>query len=130
MFCPDCGTWNRASAAKCVRCGAPLPDLPEGAGKGDRPDDEVTALRKALGGRYRVQRRLGSGGMAHVYLSVHGLLERHVVIKTLYPHLARDPEMRERFRREAEAASQLVHPHICGIIDYNQVGEVVYLVMP
>ena len=68
--------------------------------------------------------------MANVYHAVHQLLERPLVIKVLHPHLAKDPEMRERFRREAEAASQLVHPHICTIIDYAEAPEAVYIVMP
>jgi serine/threonine-protein kinase len=51
-------------------------------------------------------------------------------VKVVHAHLARDEEMRTRFRREAEASSRLVHPLICTPIDYGEVGEVVYLVMP
>jgi serine/threonine-protein kinase len=58
------------------------------------------------------------------------VLERALVIKVLHAHLARDAEMRERFRREAESASQLVHPHICTIIDYAEAAEAVFIVMP
>jgi serine/threonine protein kinase len=53
-----------------------------------------------------------------------------VVIKVLHPHLAREHEMRERFRREAESAAQLMHPHICKIIDFGMVDDHVYCVMP
>jgi serine/threonine-protein kinase len=52
------------------------------------------------------------------------------VLKVLHQHLARDGEMRERFRREAEASSQLYHPHICPILDFTELGDLVYLVMP
>ncbi len=128
MFCPSCGTWNRARAVKCLRCRADLPELREAPR--EPPDPEITLLRKATGGRYRVLRRLGSGGMAHVYHALHAVLERPLVIKVLHQHLARDPEMRERFRREAEAASQLGHPHICPIVDYGALGDAVFLVMP
>jgi serine/threonine-protein kinase len=128
MFCPDCGTWNRTRAVKCVRCAAELPEVT--SAPLEQPDAELSALRKATGGRYRVVRRMGSGGMAHVYYALHAELERPLVIKVLHAHLAKDEEMRERFRREAEAASQLVHPHICAILDYAVVGDVVYLVMP
>jgi eukaryotic-like serine/threonine-protein kinase len=51
------------------------------------------------------------------------------VIKALHSQLARNPEMRERFRREAESAAQLVHPHICPIIDFGASGEDVFIVM-
>jgi serine/threonine protein kinase len=128
MFCPECGSWNRAAAATCQRCEAELPDLPD-APK-EKPDEELDVLRRATGGRYKVQRRLGSGGMANVYFARHADLGRPLVIKVLLKHLARDLEMRERFRREAEAASQLSHPHICGILDYGELESVVYLVMP
>jgi serine/threonine protein kinase len=68
--------------------------------------------------------------MANVYYAEHQLLERPLVIKVLHAHLSRDAEMRERFRREAESASQLVHPHICTIIDYAEAAEAVFIVMP
>jgi hypothetical protein len=65
VFCPDCGTWNRARAVRCTRCSTDLPDIAE-APK-ERPDEELSALRRLTGSRYRVLRRLGSGGMANVY---------------------------------------------------------------
>jgi serine/threonine-protein kinase len=127
MFCPECGSWNRAYAVRCARCEVDLPELAE---QGERPDEEIGALRRATGNRYRVLRRLGGGGMAHVYAAEHVALRRPVVVKVLHPHLARDPEMRERFRREAEAAARLTHPHIVAITDYGVTDETVYLMMP
>ena len=127
MFCPDCGTWNRSTAASCSRCNARLPELSEPA---EKPDEEVTLLRQTTGSRYRVLRRLGGGGMASVYLAEHAQLERQVVIKVLHSHLAKDPEMLERFRREARAASQLVHPNIVQLLDAGEAGSVMYTVMP
>src|SRR3954465_4934142 len=111
-----------------MRCTAELPELSEGPR--ERPAEELSALRRLTGSRYRVIRRLGSGGMANVYYAEHQLLERPLVIKVLPPHFAGGGEMRERFRREAEAASQLVHPHICTIIDYAEAAEAVFIVMP
>ena len=128
MFCPDCGTWNRAAAVHCTRCRVGLPELPDAPA--EQPDQDLDLLRRATGGRYRVERRLGAGGMANVYLARHAELGRPLVLKVLLPHLARDSEMRERFRREAVAASQLVHPYICPIIDYGELRESVFLVMP
>jgi serine/threonine protein kinase len=96
----------------------------------EQPDAELGALRRITGNRYRIVRRITSGGMAHVYLGQHALLGRRVVIKVLHAHLSADSEMRERFRREAEAACELVHPHICPILDLGEVNGSVYIVMP
>lgn len=128
MFCPQCGTWNRTTSASCVRCAETLPELERAPF--ERPDEELTRLRRATGNRYRVIRRLGGGGMADVYVAEQAQLSRRVVVKVLHPHLARDAEVAERFRREAEAAAKLVHPHICGILDYGATEEVVFTVMP
>lgn len=128
MFCPDCGTWNRAVAARCTRCGAPLPEV--SAPPIDIPDEELRELRHATGNRYTVVKRLGSGGMAHVYLARHTVLGRPLVIKVLHRTLSQEPEMRERFRREAEAAARLVHPYICAIADMGTSGDIEYLAMP
>ena len=106
-------------------------DLPAvGGTPPERPDEEISALRRATGNRYRILRRLGGGGMATVYRAEQMPLSRDVVVKVLHPHLARDAEMAERFRREAEAAAQLVHPFICPLLDFGRSGETVYIVMP
>ena len=128
MFCPDCGTWNRSSAATCSRCSSKLPEVT--APTFEKPDEEISQLRHATGSRYQVQKRLGGGGMASVYLAEHAHLERPVVLKVLHGHLAKDPEMLERFRREARAASQLVHPNIVPIIDAGETEGVLFVVMP
>jgi serine/threonine-protein kinase len=128
MFCPECGTWNRAHAAVCSRCTNALPAIDQPPK--EKPDDEIGALRRATGSRYRILRRLGSGGMATVYRAEQMPLGRDVVVKVLHAHLARDSEMAERFRREAEAAAQLVHPFICPLLDFGRSGEITYIVMP
>jgi serine/threonine-protein kinase len=68
--------------------------------------------------------------MADVYAAEHERLGRPLAVKVVHSHLARDEEMRTRFRREAEASSRLLHPLIASPIDYGEVGDVVYLVMP
>lgn len=128
MFCPDCGTWNRSSAATCSRCSTKLPEV--SAPTHEKPDEEISQLRHATGSRYRVMRRLGGGGMASVYLAEHAQLGRQVVLKVLHGHLAKDQEMLERFRREARAASHLVHPNIVPIIDAGDAEGVMFTVMP
>ncbi len=96
----------------------------------DIPDALLTQLRQATGQRYRIVKRLGSGGMADVYGAEHDALGRPLAIKVMHAHLARDAEMRERFRREAEAASRLVHPLVCTPLDYGEAGGTVFLVLP
>jgi serine/threonine-protein kinase len=68
--------------------------------------------------------------MAEVYYAEHALLANPRVIKVLNSQLTKEPEMRERFRREAEAAAHLSHPFICSIVDYGVSDQAVYVVMP
>jgi serine/threonine-protein kinase len=68
--------------------------------------------------------------MASVYLARHAVLDTPYAVKVLHRHLARDPEMRTRFRREAEAAARLRHPNVCAILDYGWTGDVEWLLMP
>jgi tRNA A-37 threonylcarbamoyl transferase component Bud32 len=81
---------------------------------------EFLELQAALAGEYSLQRELGRGGMGIVYLARDVQLDRDVAIKVLPPDLARTPESRERFIREARTAAGLSHPHIVPI---HRVGE-------
>ena len=85
------------------------------------PSPEFLDLQAALAGEYSLQRELGRGGMGVVYLARDVQLDRDVAIKVLPSHLARDPEARERFVREARMAAGLSHPHIVPI---HRVSEV------
>jgi serine/threonine-protein kinase len=69
--------------------------------------------------RYRIERRLGVGGMSTVQLAFDQRLERYVAIKLLAEHLADDPTFVSRFRREALAAARLVHPNIVQVFDFG-----------
>ncbi|WP_189129818.1 ABC transporter substrate-binding protein [Wenjunlia tyrosinilytica] len=86
-----------------------------------------------FGARFELQKLLGSGGMARVHRARDTRLGRIVALKTLHPELARDPEARSRFAREARAAAALNHPGIVTVHDQNEVhdedGIVPYLVM-
>src|SRR5215213_4953308 len=70
-------------------------------------------------GRYRLEHRLGVGGMATVQLAMDTRLERHVAVKLLAEHLAEDANFVSRFRREALAAARLVHPNIVQVFDFG-----------
>jgi eukaryotic-like serine/threonine-protein kinase len=69
--------------------------------------------------RYKLDRRLGVGGMATVQLAFDTRLERHVAVKLLAEHLAEDASFVSRFRREALAAARLVHPNIVQVFDFG-----------
>jgi eukaryotic-like serine/threonine-protein kinase len=69
--------------------------------------------------RYRLERRLGVGGMATVQLALDTRLERRVAVKLLAEHLAADSNFVSRFRREALAAARLVHPNIVQVFDFG-----------
>jgi hypothetical protein len=74
-------------------------------------------------GRYEVRGELGTGGMAVVYRAHDPRLERDVAVKVLHPHLARDPESRARFEREARAAARLRHPNIVEVYEFSDPEE-------
>jgi serine/threonine protein kinase len=69
--------------------------------------------------RYRLERRLGVGGMATVQLAFDSRLERNVAVKLLAEHLADDSSFVSRFRREALAAARLVHPNVVQVFDFG-----------
>ena len=80
-------------------------------------------------GRYRVLRRIGSGGMADVWLAEDAHLQRPVALKVLHRRFAQDGEFVERFRREAEAAAGLQHPNIVAVFDRGDFEGTYYIAM-
>ena len=93
------------------------------------PADPLETLTRALSDRYRVERLLGSGGMATVYLARDLKHDRPVAIKVLRPELAAalGPE---RFLREIQIAARLNHPHILALHDSGEADGLLYYVMP
>jgi tetratricopeptide (TPR) repeat protein len=79
--------------------------------------------------RYRLERTLGHGGMAAVWLGHDEVLDRQVAVKVLSDTIATDPGFVARFRREARTAAGLSHPNLVGVYDYSEEGERPYLVM-
>src|SRR2546423_1093125 len=80
-------------------------------------------------GRYRIERRLGSGGMADVYCAYDHQLGRQIALKVLHRRFARDREFVERFRREASAAARLQHPNVVGIFRPGEYGGTYHIAM-
>ncbi len=86
-------------------------------------------LQAALADRYRIERELGQGGMATVYLAEDLKHHRKVAVKVLRPELAATLGP-ERFAREIEVAARLQHPHILGLLDSGDAAGFFYYVMP
>ena len=82
-----------------------------------------------IDGRYRVSSRLGSGGMAEVYLAQDTLLGRQVALKLLHHRFAEDQEFVERFRREASSAAGLSHPNVVAVFDRGEWDGTYYIAM-
>lgn len=82
-----------------------------------------------IGRRYLIKRPLGEGGMANVYLAHDLILDRDVSIKTMRFDLLNDEKTINRFRREAMAATELVHPNIITVYDFDEEDSLQYLVM-
>ncbi len=91
------------------------------------------AVGKLVGGRYRVARRLGAGGMGTVYVAVQEPLGREVALKVVRRDLSGDEKTVERFRREAMTLSQAHHPHIVTLLDFGEMessdGGALYFAM-
>jgi serine/threonine protein kinase len=93
------------------------------------PDPLLDRLVAAVGAQYLVDAEIGRGGMAVVYRATDVRLNRRVAIKLLPPELAFNPDVRERFLREAQTSAQLTHPHIVPIFTVDEREGMVFFVM-
>jgi eukaryotic-like serine/threonine-protein kinase len=96
-----------------ARSSSPTPPTGSPAGELRTAHDTATVLAD----RYRLDRRIGQGGMAEVWVATDVQLDRRVALKWLRPALASDPVVAERFRREAIAVARLNHPNIVAVHD-------------
>ncbi len=87
-----------------------------------------SVIGTVLSGRYRLDSKLGSGGMSTVYLAEDETLERQVAVKVMHREISDQPAQIERFRREARAVAQLSHPNIVAVIDAGEDGGYPYIV--
>ena len=95
----------------------------------DEATPVITGLNEALEGRYRIERELGEGGMATVYLAHDERHNRHVALKVLKPALAAVVGA-ERFLAEIETTAKLQHPHILPLFDSGDADGFLFYVMP
>jgi len=93
------------------------------------PDQDFLSLQEALLGRYSLESELGRGGMGIVYLAHEVSLDRPVALKLLPPELSVQPQLKERFLREARTAAKLSHPNIVPIFAVDEVDGFVFFAM-
>jgi serine/threonine-protein kinase len=112
MICEACGHENIDGARFCAKCGALLPTA-------ERAVDPLVG--QVIGGRYRITGVLGEGGMGVVYVGEQqmGSTIRKVAVKTLHPHLSKDPSVLQRFHRECGTVAQLEHPNTIKFFDFG-----------
>ena len=119
-ICPRCGDAYGAAVDFCAKDGTRLV-----------PGGQVGELiGTVIAERYRIETRIGEGGMGHVYLAEHVRMRRKRAIKIMSPSLVGEVDALQRFTREAQNASQLSHPNIAAILDCGATDDgVVYLAM-
>jgi serine/threonine-protein kinase len=123
--CPKCAASLAAGLRFCGNCGRAL-------AVADATEADAAAdpwLGRVVDGRYRVQARIGTGGMGIVYRVEHLHLGKTAAMKVLSPDTAAKPEMVRRFRLEAQSVSKLNHPNIVQTFDFGTADGSLYLVM-
>jgi eukaryotic-like serine/threonine-protein kinase len=88
----------------------------------------MTVIGTLIGERFRLEEKVGSGGMSSVYRAFDPTLERRVAIKMMHRDISSDPDQLERFRREARAVARLNHPHVVTVIDAGEDEGAPYIV--
>ena len=112
--CPTCGACYDVGTAQCADDGDGL---------------TTTPMARTLAGRYRLERRIGSGGMGTVYAAVDAELERRVAVKLIREDLLVSAAAASRFTREARIAAGFTHPNVVTVHDFGTVGARAFLVM-
>ncbi len=132
MKCPHCHSEVGEDSQFCSKCGTRV----SSAGSGSSATRTIrttttldTLVGTTLAGKYQIESEIGRGGMGVVYRAQDLKLKRPVALKFLPPDFASDPETRERFVVEAQAAAALSHPNICTIYEVGEAEELSYIAM-
>ncbi len=124
MICPGCQSQVADGSRFCPSCGA---EQGAAGAASATPDPRIGTVIEE---KYRIDSRIGSGGMATVYRATRLLIGDQVALKLLHAEQLPDPQTAERFRREAQAAARLKHPNAVSIYDFGVSPDgLVYLVM-
>ena len=126
LHCPTCNRLFAADVKTCPDDGATL--RADATIAVSVPVDPLAG--RVLDEKYRLDSRLGEGGMGTVYRATHVLIDRPVAVKVLHPRFVEDEAAQERFRREARAAGRLRHTNAVTVTDFGRTSEgFVYIVM-
>jgi tetratricopeptide (TPR) repeat protein len=130
VHCPTCHIAVPGHSKFCLSCGSQVsePSLSGTVAGAPDPHPLLGLLRTELAPDYAVEREVGRGGMAVVFLANEVQLARAVAIKVLPPEMALAPNVAERFKREARMAASLDHPNIIPVYRVGQAGGVQYMV--
>jgi serine/threonine-protein kinase len=122
-FCPRCGTRFLAGEPFCPHDGSATQELPD--------EPQVDSLPGTIvDGRYKIEKRIGEGGMGIVYAATHAMLGKKLALKVLRGEVARDPDVVQRFITEAQSATSIGHENIIDISDFGRLPDrTVYFVM-
>jgi serine/threonine-protein kinase len=138
LFCAHCGAdMTHASPLEAAQRAEESAGPPATSGRGGEPeatdrrlsDSNRAWLGKVVDGRYRVLEVIGRGGMGVVYRVEHLRMGKIAAMKVLHRDLAQDPEIVQRFEREAAAISKLHHPHTVQVFDFGNAQGALYLIM-
>jgi serine/threonine-protein kinase len=126
LHCPKCGRQYPAETQVCPEDNSPL--QADSTAAGEIPTDPL--IGHTLDSKYRLEERLGIGGMGTVYRARHLLIDRGVAVKVLNSRFVEDEAAQVRFRREAKAAGRLQHANAVAVTDFGQTSDgYVYIVM-
>src|ERR1043166_9194283 len=125
LQCPRCGRQFSNEVLVCPHDQMPLQADPP---LSDVPIDPL--LGRVFEGKYRLDERLGGGGMGTVYRATHLLIDRPVALKVLSQRFVGDQTAQQRFRREARAAGRMQHPNAVTVTDFGATEDgYLYIVM-
>jgi serine/threonine protein kinase/Flp pilus assembly protein TadD len=126
LHCPTCGRHYADDLQRCPEDGAAL--QADATVQTDTQADPL--IGRTLDDKYRLDERLGEGGMGTVYHGTHLLIDRPVAVKVLNPRFVEDEAAQERFRREARAAGRLRHTNAVAVTDFGRTADgLFYIVM-
>jgi serine/threonine protein kinase len=122
LACPTCHSeYDPVVARYCSHCGSEV--------KHGTEEGADAWIDKVIDGRYRVQARVGTGGMGAVYRVEHVRMGKVAAMKVLHRELAKEDQIIKRFRREVEVVSRLNHPNIVQTFDFGSWEGLLYLIM-